>query len=192
MYHLHFHSCSTIQYLRIKLSNRRIGLAFIYCDYRDRDNQDMCSLIGELAKQLLLQVPSVPDEVWPLFQKHTAVSTNKAEEIIHLLQQHCFDRIYVCIDALDECQPNFRRDLLNFLTTLTKTTSRIFCTSRSNVVTEAKDVVGSLGLETIEISAHEADIRLYLEEHISRDRHKGAMDEQLQEAITRKLTSHKL
>jgi hypothetical protein len=163
----------------------------MYCDYRDKDKQDICSIIGELAKQLLLQSSSVAEEVWSLFEKHTAISTEKAKQVLtHML--HSFDEVYLCIDALDECPPQVRRELLSFLVTLKGAGLRIFCTGRTHIVAEATGSLKPLGPEAMEIYAHEADVRLYLEEMISRDPHKGAMDEQLQEQITTALISHKL
>jgi hypothetical protein len=148
-------------------------------------------MIGELAKQLLLQSSPIPEEVWPLFEKHTAITTEKATQVLTLLL-HNFDRIYICIDALDECDPQSREELLRFLATFKGTALRVFCTARFHVVAEVTEYFEPLGIKTVEICAHEADIKLYIEERISKDRRKDAMDEQLQEQITKKLVSHKL
>lgn len=151
----------------------------------------MCSIIGELTKQLLLQAPSIPDEVWPLFQKHTAINKKTAQQIFTLLL-NSFGSIYVCIDALDECQPQFREELIGFFTALKRTTLRIFCTGRPSITAEVTESLGPLGVKTVEICAHETDVRLYIEEKVSRDRHKKAMDEQLHGQITKELVPHKL
>jgi hypothetical protein len=148
-------------------------------------------MIGELAKQLLLQSSSIPEEVWSLFQKHAPITTEEAEQVLTLLLRS-FDRIFICIDALDECEPHLRKELLRLLVTLKGTGLRVFCTSRSHVVAEVTEIFEPLGIKTVEICAHEADIRLYTEEKISRDRRKGAMDEQLREQIMTQLGSHKL
>jgi hypothetical protein len=42
---------------------------------------------------------------------------------------------------------------------------------------------------TLEISAHEGDIRRYIEVKIAQDRHKEAMDDGLQDEITKQLAS---
>jgi hypothetical protein len=56
-------------------------------------------VIGELAKQLILQAPSVPPDVWSLFQKHSAISIDKAQQIFCLLLRS-FDSIFIFLDAL--------------------------------------------------------------------------------------------
>lgn len=184
-------SCSTIEYLRTILGEHRAALAFIYFDYRDKDKQNLGIVIGELTKQLLLQVPSVPDEVWRFYQKHTAVTAPTAKQIFSLLLPR-FASVYVCIDALDECQPQFRGDLFQFLATSEHVNLRIFCTGRYSVAAETIKILRPLGLKTIDIRADRADIRLYIEQMISRDRHKGAMDDQLREQLTKELVSHDL
>jgi hypothetical protein len=184
-------SCSVIEYIRALLGRQRFALVYIYCDYRDKDKQDTCSMIGELAKQLLLQSSFVPEEVWSLSEKHTAITTEKARRVLTLLLRS-FDRVYICVDALDECQPQYREEFLHFLVTLRGTGLRFFCTGRSHIVAQVTELFEPIGIKTMEICAHEADIKLYIEEKISKDRRKGAMDEQLKEQITKKLVSHKL
>jgi hypothetical protein len=180
-----------IEYLRGLLGQRRFGLAYLYCDYRDKDKQDTCSMIGELAKQLLLQLSSVPEEVWSLFEKHTAITTEKAKQVLDLLLRS-FGKVYICVDALDECESRSRKDILRFLVHLNGTGLQIFCTGRSHIMTEAMEFLEPLGLRALEVCAYEADIRLYIEEKILEDGRKGAMDEQLQGQIMKKLVSHKL
>jgi hypothetical protein len=57
------------------------------------------------------------------------------------------------------------------------------------VETEATELLGPLGTAKMQICAHEEDLRRHIEVHIAQDRHKKAMDEQLQEEITEALLS---
>lgn len=148
-------------------------------------------MLGELAKQLLLQSSTIPDATWQLFEKRETLTTEIVKKIFTLLLPN-FKSIYIFLDALDECLPHLREDLLCSLTSSRATTIRMFCTGRSSVAAEAKRHLGSLGFKTMEIYAHEADIRLHLKEQISRDRRKDAMDDQLQEQITNRLIRHRL
>jgi hypothetical protein len=163
-------------------------LVYIYCDYRDKDKQDMCSIVSELAKQLLLQSSSIPDEIWALFETHTAITTERAQQIFTLLARR-FESTYVCIDALDECKPEARSNLLRFLSTPTGAPLHIFCTGRTSVEAETTELLGPLRTKIRQIYAHEEDIRRYIEVEIAQDRHKKAMDAQLQEEITKELLS---
>lgn len=184
-------SCFAIEHLHSILGQRRAALGRFYFDFQDTDKQDVCSVIGELSKQLLLQATSVPEEVWKLFRKHTAISTKEAQQIFTLLLSS-FELTYLCLDALDECEPQSRKALLSFLGLLIGSKLRVFCTGRFSVKDQAKDLLRPFSPKVVEIFAHETDIRQYIEEEIAQDDHKDAMDEQLQEEITKQLVSQKL
>jgi hypothetical protein len=163
-------------------------LIYIYCDYRDKGKQDLCSIIGELAKQLFLQSRTPPDDIWRLFDKRTSINTENAQKIFTVLLR-AFDSTFICIDALDECEPQSRGALLRFLGTFDDISLRVFCTSRTSVETETTELLRPLGTTTMQISAHEEDLRRHIEAQIAQNRHKKAMDEQIQEEITEILLS---
>jgi hypothetical protein len=175
-----------IDYLLGVLGRGQVALVYVYCDYRDKAKQDICTIIGELAKQLLLQSSSIPDEVWALFQKHTKITTDRAQQIFSMLARR-FESTVVCIDALDECEPQARSKLLQFLRK--EGSLHVFCTGRTSVETEAIEQLGPLGTQIKQIFAHEEDLRRHIEAEIAQDRRKKAMDEQLQEEITEALLS---
>jgi hypothetical protein len=159
---------------------------YIYCDYRDKDKQDACSIIGELAKQLFLQSRTVPDEMWMLFDKHSRITMEQAKKIFTLLLRG-FESTFICIDALDECEPQSRSALLRFLAMLDQVSTSIFCTARTGVESEATKLLGPIGTKSVGIFAHEADLRRHIEVQIAQDRYNKAMDAQLQEEITKTL-----
>jgi hypothetical protein len=177
-----------IDYLLGALGGGRVALVYVYCDYRDKNKQDTCSLIGELAKQLLLQSSSVPDEAWALFEKHTTITMERTQQVFTVLARR-FESTFVCIDALDECEPAARSNLLRFFSNTKETSLQIFYTGRTSVETEAKEYLGLLGIQITQISAHEEDLRRHIEAQIVQDRHKKAMDKQLLEEITVALLS---
>jgi hypothetical protein len=184
--HLQHLSSFLIDYLRGILGRGRAALVYVYCDYRDKQNT--CNMVGELAKQLLFQSSSIPDEVWALFEKDTKITTEIAQQIFTMLARR-FESTYVCIDALDECEPEVRRNLLRILSTPREPPLHIFCTGRTSVEVEATELLGPLGTRIKEIYAHEEDLRRHIEAQIAQDRHKKAMDEQLLEEITEALLS---
>jgi hypothetical protein len=163
-------------------------LIYIYCDYRDKGKQDVCSIIGELAKQLFLQSRTPSDEIWRLFDKRTSITKEKAQKIFTLLLRG-FDSTFICIDALDECEPQSRGALLRFFGTFDDGTLHLFCTSRTSVESEATKLLKPLGTTTMQISAHDEDLRRHIAVQIAQVRHEKAMDMQLQEDITDELLS---
>lgn len=177
-----------IQHLHAIIEKRRFALTYVYCDYRDKDKQDTCSIIGDLAKQLLLQASPIPSDVWATFERHEAITTEKAKQIFTLLSR-TFECTYVCIDALDELMHQPRFDLLRFLSTFRGDILRIFCTARISVESEVTNLLGPFGIKTLQIFAHEVDLRTHIKVKITRDRNRTAMDTRLQEDITKELIS---
>lgn len=172
------------------VSPLKIGIVYFYCDYRDKDNQTTVNIIGSFAKQLLLQARSIPAAIWEIYKvkaaRHEAIDSETAETIFKLIIR-CFDSLYICIDALDECQPEPRRQLLDFFKRLTETPRRLFLTGRLSVEDEVVSALGDIPMSTIPIVAHEEDIRLYLSEMSDQDSYPEAMDESLKNEIANRI-----
>jgi hypothetical protein len=168
----------------------KIAVIYIYCDYRDKDNQSATNIIGSFAKQLILQAGSIPAEIWKIYrqkeERHEAIDLETAKEIADLILP-CFDSVYICIDALDECQTEPRRQLLGFLRTLTGRNIRLFLTGRSSVESELLSASKGMSISTIPIVANEEDIRLYLSEKFEQDRYPEAMGDSLRAEVANKI-----
>lgn len=162
----------------------------MYCDYRDQHNQSISNIIGSFAKQLVSQARSIPVAVWEIYNEkagqHEMINLESAEAIFeHTIQ--CFDHVYICIDALDECQPEPRRQLLYFLKRLTGTTLRLFMTGRPSVEDEIISTLRDIAISRIPIVAKEEDIRLCLSEKFDHDPYPEAMDDLLKMDIQNKI-----
>lgn len=109
-----------IDHLRPKLPDNNAALAFIYCVYNDRNKAD--DIIRCLLKQIASQIPSLPDEVRRLYDLYKLQNkpTPRTDDVIQTLRSIAsrFSRVYVVIDALDECSDNDRTDLLDALNKL--------------------------------------------------------------------------
>lgn len=166
------------------------AVILIYCDYRDQTNQTIVGMVGSLAKQLLLQAQSIPATVQQLFKgmekEEKPINLDSAQAIFKLALQQ-FDCVYICLDALDECQPEARRQLLELFKTVTGTILRLFITGRPNVEAELANSFADRPVSKVPIAAHKDDILLYLSERFSRDRYREAMDETLRTQITDKI-----
>lgn len=170
----------------------KIAVIYFYCDYRDRKNQSTVDILGSFAKQLVSQAHSIPATVWEIFKQKEArqdvINLEDAEKIITLIIP-CFDRVCVCIDALDECQLEPRRQILDFFRRLTGTTLRLFLTGRPSVEYEVVGALNDLPISKILIVANEEDIRLYLSEKFSQDPYPEAMDDSLRTEIANEIVS---
>jgi hypothetical protein len=167
-----------------------MAVVFMYCDYRDQATQTTMSIMGSIAKQLLLQARSIPAEVWEmhkkLSKKQKPVDLETAQATIKLVLEQ-LERVYICFDALDELQPDVRRQVLEFLGTVSGTTVRLFVTGRPNVESELAHFLMDKTISKIPIVANAEDIELYLSQRFSQDHYREAMDETLQAQIKDKI-----
>jgi hypothetical protein len=147
-----------------------VGIAYLYCNFRRKDDQKAQDLLASLLKQLSQQRSSLPDSVNSLYGRHKDKRTRPSlEEILGILQAvaAAYSRVFIIIDALDECQisDGCRQRFLSGLFNLhAKCGVNLFATSRpiSNIEKEFE------GIPMLEIRASEEDVRRYLEGHMFR------------------------
>jgi hypothetical protein len=146
-----------------------VGIAFIYCNYKEHDSQTLTNLLGSIVKQLVQKLDVVPDDVFALYTQHASQKTVPGHgEFSKALQSLAtsFSCRYIVIDALDECNAtdSTRRLLINELQCLGPHL-RLLCTSRRlGDIEEAFAASPSL-----EIRAVDKDVRTFLEAQISQD-----------------------
>lgn len=154
----------------VSSTNATQAVAFIYCNYKEQDPEARDYLLC-ILKQLVKQKPSVPSEVKASYEKHQIKNTRpQINEVSKLLRSVAtsFERVYIVIDALDECtrkgddQQVTKATLIEKVNELTKGTVSLLVTSRE---TEAikKLFVASPSLE---ITAHEDDLRAFIQSYI--------------------------
>jgi hypothetical protein len=142
-----------------------IGIAYLYCNFRRRDEQKAEDLLMSLLKQLTRSQPSLPESVKSLYDHHRDKRTRPLlDEISRTLQSVAgiYSRVFLIVDALDECQVldgNRTRFLSIIFELQSKCGVNIFATSRIN------GEIASLfvGTETLKIHATSEDIKTYLD-----------------------------
>jgi Cdc6-like AAA superfamily ATPase len=141
-----------------------IGIAYLYCNFRRQYQQKAEDLLSSLLKQLSEGRDSIPDSVKTLHDKHKVKQTRPSiDEISKSLQSviTLYSRVFIVVDALDECQVGDHRR--RFLTELfhleTKSGANLFATSRF-IPEIVQNFCKSVSLE---IRASKEDIERYLE-----------------------------
>ncbi|CAH0021728.1 unnamed protein product [Clonostachys rhizophaga] len=141
-------------------NNQNIGIAYIYCNFRRNDEQRAEDLLATLLKQLCQHRPSLLDSVRllqadTLKANRTKPTSNEVAETLHEVAS-MYSRVFIIIDALDECQvkDGCRITFLNELLTRTN----LFAASRPNPDIE----LNFKGWDWCRISASEDDIRAYI------------------------------
>jgi Cdc6-like AAA superfamily ATPase len=145
-----------------------IGIAYLYCNFRRKDEQRAQDLLASLLKQLSEVQCSVSDSIKSLYAEHEENRTRPSlNEISRALQSvaSIYSRVIIVVDALDECQV-FDNCRMTFLTEIfslqTQTRANLFVTSRF-----IPDItVRFTGSTILEIRAHNEDIRQYLDGRI--------------------------
>ncbi|KAK4079824.1 hypothetical protein Trihar35433_929 [Trichoderma harzianum] len=144
-----------------------IGIAYIYCNFRQQTEQTAIRLLTNLLKQLAQGQSHLSKDIKDLFGRHQESRTQPSlGEVTAALQDITkkYSRSFIVIDALDECQELGQLGLLDEVFNLqTKTGVNILATSRfSETIKKRFD-----GCPTVEISATDGDILTYLNGQIS-------------------------
>ena len=125
-----------VEFLEKDLPIPGIGLAFIYCNHKANQAQNVKYFLGTITRQLVEQRQAIPKDVRTLHEKHRGKGTTPTREeylaLLQLLGKECSE-IYIVIDALDECIDNKGESIWDdFLTQLMGSVSNLhlLCTSR--------------------------------------------------------------
>jgi hypothetical protein len=169
-----FHSSLTGRVLRSIVVNHleqhfgqdNVAIAYIYCSYKEQEDQTAVNLIGSLLQQLVQGESVISEDITLLYRHHNKKQTRPTlDELSKLLQlEVCrLSRVFIIIDALDECtEINYTRE--SFLAEIRKLqpTTHLLITSRHISTIEREFEMAA----HVEIRASDEDVRRYLESRI--------------------------
>ena len=166
-----------------------IAIAMFYCDFRDQQQQTTTNIMGAILKQLVVR-GKVLENVRTAFQKaKTEVGGRglRLPDMVQMLKQAvaALPRVFICIDALDECLPKYLVELLGSLKNILEKLPRVrvFVTGRPQVESEISRYFAISVV--VPISPKEHDIRRYLEKKLEMDTEPDAMSDALRADILR-------
>ena len=84
-----------------------INIAYIYCNFRRKDEQKINDLLTSLLKQLAHGQSSLLDSLKDLYNRHKVKRTRPSlDETLRSLHSVAamYSRVFIVVDALDECQ----------------------------------------------------------------------------------------
>ncbi|KAM5363841.1 hypothetical protein ACJZ2D_011817 [Fusarium nematophilum] len=144
-----------------------VGLAHIYCNFKNQQNQDIRMLVASVLKQLCQRRPGIPDVVRSLHDQYRRLQTKpRIEELSQAMEtvSALFQRIYLVVDGLDEwkeIEADRALMLRELLCIQAKTGLNLLATSRPVL-----DIIKTLHrYPSVEISASRADVALYIDGH---------------------------
>lgn len=162
-----------------------VSIAYLYCNFRQRDEQSAEDLLASLLKQLTQEQSSLPDSVKALYDQHrdkrTRPSFNEISRALQSVAAMC-SQVFIVVDALDECQASggcrtkFLTEIFNLQA---KCGAHLFATSR--FILEITEVFKSS--TSLEIRANRDDVERYLKGHMQQLPSFVRRNQQLQEEI---------
>ena len=151
---------------RKKQVQEHLGIAHIYCNYKETQNQVAEKLVSKLLQQLLQQTHQIPKDIEALYEDHVKAEMRLGrEEALAALRSvaKSFARVFIVIDALDECHPAI---LHSFIRPLIKIPDICVLVSSRDLPSIERCFASCRRLE---IRANEADIRSYVQDHIEEE-----------------------
>lgn len=146
-------------------TDNSVGIAYLFCDFKLQDQKPE-DLLRSLLRQLVGE-GSVPDNVMGLFNRYKLKKEPPLlKDISKVLSSviSSYSRVFIVVDALDECQRRCRMPFVKEMLSLqTETEVNILATSRA-----IPEVVKAFeGKASLEIRASKEDVRKHIDENLS-------------------------
>ena len=143
-------------------------------------------MLGAILRQLV-GIGEMPENIRQRFGKRFSDRGLRLPEMVGMLKTaiSLLPQACICIDALDECVPKSRRELLGSLRDIVRESSstQVLLTGRSHIAEEVKKYLA--GAIIIPVSPTENDIKVYLDARLDGDTELDAMDDDLRRDIMR-------
>jgi len=168
---------------------RNVGVACLYCDYRDREDQMPVNMIGSLLKQFVVGLPAVPGDINEAFQTAKGQLGGRAPQLRKIIDLFPgvlaqYEQAFIFVDALDEIRVEHRTEFIRCLRQIIQGSPniRLCITGRAHVRPElSRHFTESLSV--ISIHPKEEDSRVYLTTRLDADPDPDAMDDDLRYEI---------
>lgn len=148
----------------------QVGIAFLCCNFRRTHEQRSEDLVASLLKQLSRGLPTLPESVKSLHNKHKERRSRPSfDELSNALRSVAagYQKAFIIVDALDECEATDgcrQKFLQDMFALVDKFGVNLFATSRSIPEVAAKFLTAT----KLEIRASPEDVRKYVDGSISR------------------------
>jgi len=164
-----------------------ITVVGLYCDYLVRKEQTTSNMLGAMLKQLVGR-GDIPENIRKVFEgakEHFGGVRPEVSELLEMLKMAIsqLQRVFICIDGLDESLSEHRTGLLKALKSIVQElpSVRLFLTGRPFIHNEVEGYFCSLG--TLLVSPAREDIEEVLRVKLDEDTEPDAMDDGLRTDI---------
>ncbi|KAL4876756.1 ankyrin repeat-containing domain protein [Aspergillus karnatakaensis] len=160
-----------IDWLKEHKERQGIGLAYFYCDYKDKQKQSPTRIISTLLSSIASRSEDVFDRISIFFEEQCKENPAYVPEFDELLNNFgdfigdSFDELYIILDALDETED--RECVAHALKTISEScpSVRVLVTSRHEIdIARAYEDLPSTSIEPTDISG---DIEIYVRSEVA-------------------------
>ena len=181
-----------VDHLQNHFNGQNVAVLCIYCNYKKQDEQTVSELVASLLKQLVQDRSVTSDQVKTLYKVYhdARKSIPGLADLMTVLQSEIrhYSKVYIVVDALDECRERDQRDLI---TTLQSLAGNINMMVTSRILPSIQQLFQDA--KRLDIRANNDDVRRYIEGRIPHEnrlaRHVGK-DRSLQETIVNKIVAN--
>ena len=166
-------SSLVIDSLRQQTNEANTVVLFLYCDYQAQKDQSAVNIMGSLLSQVALGATQIPSEIRHAFDlKQRGRQALRLPDMLKLLVKavSSIERVYICLDAMDELLPGNRSQLLRALREISRDASniRLFLTGRPHIRGELDKHITEEA-HIIHIVADQGDIARYISRKMEDD-----------------------
>jgi len=171
---------------------RNASVACFYFDFAAPKEQSPATILSSLLRQIVGAFEEVPAKIVQAFRDHKKATGGRRlglSQVIEMLQDISSSRrIFICIDALDECMTEYRAELLDSLEHILRKSpsTRIFLAGRFHVRDDVGEHLAGK-VVAVFITPTKGDIIRFLRAKLKEDTTKGAMDASLEKDIIKSI-----
>ena len=166
-----------------------VAMVGLYCDFHSQQEQSTTNMLGAMLKQLAGR-GGIPEHTRKAFREAKKEFGGRGLQLPGMVATlkktiTTLPRLFICIDALDECTAKHRRGLIESLREIVRVSprARVFLTGRPHIDDEIVRCF-SKALR-IPLSPTHGDIMNYLQMRLNSDTDPHAMDNKLRADIRR-------
>ena len=169
-----------------------IAVTCFYFDFAARNEQSPINMLGSLLRQLVSGLEEIPEAVVRSFRNEKKVIGGRGLQVSGILKM--FQAItamrctFICIDALDECVPEYRMIVLESIRQILQGSpnTRIFITGRPHVRSEVEGKLSG-SANFVFIQPTDDDVVRFLREKLSKDTTPNIMSRRLEAEIMKSI-----
>ena len=163
-----------------------------YFDFAARNEQSPINMLGSLLRQLVNGLEEIPEAVVQGFRKEKKAIGGRELQVSGILKMFqtiaATKRTFICIDALDECVPGHRVEVLESLEQILQGSpnTRLFMTGRRHIRSEVDRKLDGAATFLL-IQPMEDGILRYLHEKLRKDTAPEIMSRKLEANIIKSI-----